>query len=131
MPASGCALRGAPDRIVYVGSLDSDGKTGAFADADIFCFPSLNEAFPLTILEAMSAGVPVAALVTTCTKDYDRISMHGVRRSLLHQQAESLGIPLHEVFIAVGAMLLLAAAQMRQGGMTGRWLRSMQDRFQR
>ncbi len=41
----------------------------------------------------------IRALLTTVTRDYDRISMHGVRRTLLHQQAESLGLPLHEVFI--------------------------------
>jgi uncharacterized protein (TIGR00290 family) len=41
----------------------------------------------------------VAALLTTVTSDYDRISMHGVRRTLLEMQAESLGLPLEEVFI--------------------------------
>lgn len=39
------------------------------------------------------------ALLTTVTEGYDRISMHGVRRELLHQQARSIGLPLHEVFI--------------------------------
>ncbi|HTA59185.1 MAG TPA: hypothetical protein VK805_13565 [Candidatus Baltobacteraceae bacterium] len=43
--------------------------------------------------------VRVAALLTTVTEGYDRISMHGVRRELLQRQAESLGLPLHEVFI--------------------------------
>jgi uncharacterized protein (TIGR00290 family) len=41
----------------------------------------------------------VAALLTTVTEGYDRIAMHGVRRELLQQQAESLRLPLHEVFI--------------------------------
>jgi uncharacterized protein (TIGR00290 family) len=41
----------------------------------------------------------VAALITTVTRDYERISMHGVRRVLLERQAASLGLPLHEVFI--------------------------------
>jgi uncharacterized protein (TIGR00290 family) len=41
----------------------------------------------------------IAALLTTITEDYDRISMHGVRRELLERQAESLAIPLHPVFI--------------------------------
>src|SRR5437868_14216359 len=41
----------------------------------------------------------VAALLTTVTRDYDRISMHGVRRVLLEQQAASLGLPLHQIFI--------------------------------
>lgn len=41
----------------------------------------------------------VVGLLTTLTEGYDRISMHGVRRALLEQQAEALGIPLHQVFI--------------------------------
>src|SRR5229473_4953565 len=45
----------------------------------------------------------VAALLTTVTHDYDRISMHGVRRVLLEQQAASLGLPLHQVLITKGA----------------------------
>lgn len=40
------------------------------------------------------------ALLTTVTSGYDRISMHGVRRSLLEAQAASLGIPLHAVVIS-------------------------------
>jgi uncharacterized protein (TIGR00290 family) len=45
------------------------------------------------------ADVRVTGLLTTVTEDYDRISMHGVRRELLLQQAEALGLPLHEVRI--------------------------------
>jgi uncharacterized protein (TIGR00290 family) len=41
----------------------------------------------------------ITALLTTITEEYDRISMHGVRRALLEQQAESLGLPLHAVLI--------------------------------
>ena len=41
----------------------------------------------------------IAALLTTITDEYDRISMHGVRRVLLQRQAESLGLPLHPVLI--------------------------------
>jgi len=44
-------------------------------------------------------NVHIAALLTTVTEGYDRISMHGVRRELLLQQAEYLRLPLHEVFI--------------------------------
>src|SRR5213079_156864 len=42
----------------------------------------------------------VVALVTTVTAEYERISMHGVRRGLLHQQAQALGLPLEEVLIS-------------------------------
>lgn len=41
----------------------------------------------------------LAGLLTTVTEGYDRISMHGVRRELLVRQAESIGLPLREVFI--------------------------------
>ncbi len=44
-------------------------------------------------------AVRVAALLTTVTEGYERISMHGVRRELLARQAEALGLPLHEVRI--------------------------------
>ena len=41
----------------------------------------------------------VAAIVTTVTAGYDRISMHGVRAGLLREQARALGIPLEEAVI--------------------------------
>jgi uncharacterized protein (TIGR00290 family) len=45
----------------------------------------------------------VEALLTTVTQDFDRISMHGVRRHLLEEQAAALGLPLHQVKISKGA----------------------------
>jgi uncharacterized protein (TIGR00290 family) len=36
----------------------------------------------------------IAALLTTVTREFERISMHGVRVELLRRQAASLGIPL-------------------------------------
>ena len=42
----------------------------------------------------------IVALATTITEDYDRISMHGVRKTLLEAQACALGIPLEKVFIS-------------------------------
>ena len=42
----------------------------------------------------------VASLLTTVTADYDRVSMHGVRRTLLEMQAQALRLPLHPVFIS-------------------------------
>lgn len=43
--------------------------------------------------------IEVASLLTTITEGYDRISMHGVRRSLLEQQAEALGYALEKISI--------------------------------
>ena len=41
----------------------------------------------------------VVALLTTVTSGYDRISVHGVRRSLLAAQRRSIGLPVHEIVI--------------------------------
>lgn len=41
----------------------------------------------------------VVALLTTVSSVHDRISIHGVRRSILRRQAESLGLPLVEVLL--------------------------------
>lgn len=43
------------------------------------------------------AAYEVSALITSVTTGYDRISIHGVRRALLEQQADALGLPLLEV----------------------------------
>ena len=42
----------------------------------------------------------IVSLLTTITEDYDRVSMHGVPRILIEQQAQSLGLPIQEVFIS-------------------------------
>lgn len=41
----------------------------------------------------------VVALLTTVTAGYDRVSIHGVRRSILRRQVQALGLPLEEVEI--------------------------------
>jgi uncharacterized protein (TIGR00290 family) len=68
----------------------------------------------LALHEVIKTGAyEVRALLTTVTADFDRISMHGVRRSLLHAQASSLGLPLEEVWIPKGASNETYEAQMR------------------
>ena len=41
----------------------------------------------------------IISLLTTITEYYDRVSLHGVPRILVEQQAQSLGLPIQEVFI--------------------------------
>jgi uncharacterized protein (TIGR00290 family) len=58
----------------------------------------------LALYELQQASdIRVRALLTTVTREFDRISMHGVRRKLLERQAESLGLPLQLVLISRGA----------------------------
>jgi uncharacterized protein (TIGR00290 family) len=57
--------------------------------------------------------VRVMALLTTVTEGYERVSMHGVRRELLQQQAQSIGLPLHEVLIPPECVNLIYEARMK------------------
>src|SRR6266550_2953333 len=52
-------------------------------------------------LDALRRGdeYEVVGLLTSVTRGYDRISVHGVRRTLLHAQAESLRLPLQEIIL--------------------------------
>lgn len=43
--------------------------------------------------------VEVVGLVTTLTEGYDRISMQGIRRDILHAQAEVCGLPVIEAWM--------------------------------
>ena len=58
--------------------------------------------------------VRVTALLTTVTEGYERISMHGVRRELLQRQAESIGLPLHEVRIPPQCVNPIYEARMEE-----------------
>lgn len=51
----------------------------------------------LALYKAQQQGVSVEALATTVNQGLDRVSMHGVRRQLIKQQAISLGLPLHTI----------------------------------
>jgi uncharacterized protein (TIGR00290 family) len=64
--------------------------------------------------------VEVVGLLTTVTAGYDRVSIHGVRRTLLHAQAAALGVPVHEVTLqpessnqAYDAALAAALGELR------------------
>jgi uncharacterized protein (TIGR00290 family) len=45
----------------------------------------------------------LVALLTTVTREYDRISIHGVRRAVLEAQTAALSLPLIEASISSGA----------------------------
>ena len=69
-------------------------------DKVLFCWSGGKDS-AMALYEIVTSGkYDIEGLLTTVTKDYDRISMHGVRRPLLKKQAEALGFPLEEVFIS-------------------------------
>jgi len=69
----------------------------------------------MALYEIMRADAyEVAALLTTVTEGYDRISKHGVRRTLLEQQVRSLGHRTEEVFISRNASNENYDMKMRQ-----------------
>jgi glycosyltransferase involved in cell wall biosynthesis len=55
------ARNDASGRITYAGPVYGEAKWKALAEADIFCFPSFHEAFPMAVLEAMATGLPIVA----------------------------------------------------------------------
>ena len=67
----------------------------------------------------------VVGLLTTVTDGYRRVSMHGVRETLLHAQSAALGLPLHVVRIptpcpqeAYDEVMRGALQQAREEGVT-------------
>jgi uncharacterized protein (TIGR00290 family) len=42
----------------------------------------------------------IYALMTTLAGGYERVSMHGVRKTLLEEQARCLGYPLHQIILS-------------------------------
>jgi len=54
----------------------------------------------LALREArLRGGVEIVGLLTTFSAEFDRVSMHGVRRSLLEAQAAALDLRLEKVFL--------------------------------
>ena len=51
-----------------------------------------------------AGALQVVGLLTTVTRDYGRVSMHGVREEVLELQADAAGLPLHRVAIPAGCV---------------------------
>lgn len=52
---------GLEDRVKLLGYIEGQSKLDLFQDSDIFVLPSYTEIFPVVIVEAMAAGMPVIA----------------------------------------------------------------------
>lgn len=68
----------------------------------IFCWSGGKDS-ALCLHHILKSGrYEVLCLLTTVNEEYQRVSMHGVRTSLLEQQAEAIGLPLEKVFVSRG-----------------------------
>ena len=96
--------------IRYLGPVFGEAKWQALADADVFAFPSWHEAFPLSVLEALSAGLPVVAT-----------SVGGVPDAVDEGQGGFLVPPRDPAAMQAALERLLADATLRQR--MGEWNR--------
>jgi uncharacterized protein (TIGR00290 family) len=80
----------------------------------LFCWSGgKDSAMALNVLRRQKE-LRVAALLTTVTEGYERVSMHGVRRSLLLRQAHAIGLPVQEVRIPPQCVNPVYEARMRE-----------------
>jgi uncharacterized protein (TIGR00290 family) len=69
----------------------------------------------LALYEVQKAGsYEITALLTTLTEEYDRVSMHGVRRELIECQAKLLGLPLEKVYLPKDSSIGVYEARMAE-----------------
>lgn len=79
----------------FTGAVPRDEMARRLAAADLFCLPSLYEGFPLAILEAMAAGLPVVA---TAVAGVPEAVEHGVTGLLVPpEDADALARALGEL----------------------------------
>lgn len=55
------AERQLQDCVAYRGPVEGEAKKKAYCEADIFALPTQEDVFPLVLIEAMSAGLPVVS----------------------------------------------------------------------
>lgn len=94
----------------------------------------------MALAKARASGYEIEALITV-VRDDDRVSVHGVRRELLREQAKSLRLPLMEILVnavnpyeqAVSSMLRefrgLGISKISYGDLFVQSIRDWRERF--
>jgi glycosyltransferase involved in cell wall biosynthesis len=86
---------GLADAVHFEGTVPHDRMPALYAAADLFCLPSLYEGFPLAILEAMAAGLPVVATRVAGNPEAVEDGVHG--RLVEAEDAAALAVALLEL----------------------------------
>ncbi len=66
------------DRVIFAGSVPFGDVSNYLSAADIFVTASLSEVFPLTVIEAMAGGLPIAAIASPGLVDTVRHNITGL-----------------------------------------------------
>lgn len=64
--------------VVVRGALPGDQLAAEYAQADVFCLPSLEEGLALVVLQAMAAGLPIVATPETGTENVVETEKEGL-----------------------------------------------------
>jgi glycosyltransferase involved in cell wall biosynthesis/predicted metal-dependent phosphoesterase TrpH len=101
--------------VSFLGWLEGDGLARAYADADLFLFPSATDTFGQVILEAQASGLPVVAV------------SEGGPLSLIEEGVTGLLRPAEPQELA-DALLELAASPLRREALALTALRGVRSR---
>jgi 1,2-diacylglycerol 3-alpha-glucosyltransferase len=85
---------GVMEQVDLRGEIPPEDVSGYLAAADLFCFASVTETQGLATMEAMAAGLPVAAVDATGTRD---AVDHGVEGLLTENNAAALRIAIEQL----------------------------------
>jgi poly(glycerol-phosphate) alpha-glucosyltransferase len=99
------------DSVRFIGPLYGDTKRDAFSAADAFVLPSHSEGWPMVVLEALGAGVPV---FTTTAIPFPELLEHRAGW-IVEPSLDSIGASLPD-------LLLRSSAELREMGTRGRAL---------
>jgi len=102
-----CKAHGIGEKSKILGPKYGEEKEQILADADIFVLPSENECFPLVILEAMRAGLPV---VSTRVGGIPDLVQEGTTGLLVAPgSVEKLAAALHQLLADEGQRKMMGA----------------------
>ena len=97
------AINDLSGKLEITGPKYGNEKIKALQQSDIFVLPSLNESFPLSILEAMQAGLPVISTIVGGIPD------------MIEQEKEGLLVPANDIdALAIALERLLTNTDLRK-----------------